>query len=1097
MGRLQIGLLGGFSVTLDNQPVTGFRSAKTRALLAYLAAQPDLDHSRAKLATLFWGDLPDTAASANLRNELSNLKKALGNHPALEISRSALRLHSAHATIDVHALRTGLTKLGALPAEVQAGRVDELAAAIGYYTGEFLAGFNLNDAIEFDDWQLITREQLHEQVMTALSTLQLRYAERGRWMELAGVARRQLAVVPWLESAHRNLMQALAAQGQVQTALEQYARCCAVLQEELGVEPSLATQEVAARLRTGRVSVSPPRHNLAQQLKSFIGRKEETAGLRKLVQTERLVTLLGLGGVGKSHLAQAVAQDALSDFPDGVWYVPLANIEAGDAAPERVALAIGAAIGFQHTDVQAPLAELTAHLADKRALLVLDNWEHILSAAETVLDPLLHNTPVHILATSRVRLMIEGEVPIPLTGLQPREAVVLFLDRAHRIAPSFPTQETAADMEQDIMRIYTLVAGLPLGIELAASWVEHFSVAEIGRSLAEIEIAPQQADRVINRHHSLSGVFEYSWRLLTPIQQQILARLSIFRAGFDRMAATVVAESGLSELSALIGHSLVQRVAAGRYNLHPLIQEFAAKKLDPQQTVALYRKHSHYYLERLADVQRNQPTEPLQIDFENIRNAWQQAVQAGDALIIQRSMAHFGEFMAQFGLMADGEALFQRAVARFENASSDQEGAAEKNELVADLLDQQVAFTQSIHGYEVLIPLRQRLLASTANPALQTKAHINLANHYAEAGQWEKVDIHFDQAESLAQATQDPRLYISTVEGRIHTNALHHRGDFVQSIARLQEMLALLDSIPPPPALAGEQGGENSKRSSTETTDLRSQLLQSLAVVCLRYGDYALAIHYYRQNLDWITGISHQQRQAGALLNLALAEDFAGLYAASIVHSQEALALAKEIGAVHYIGLIKENLCLTLRHSGRLDESLSYGLESIEVMQRLKMVRLEGQARNRVGYTLLDMKRWADAYAAYGEALVVWKTLPYPNRYEAMAGRGVAALHLGKKAEALALVEEALVFVESQEMYGIVEPVLLLLNCATVLSDAGQTVRAQQALAQASAWVQMIADRISDDAVRDVFLHQRPDNLRLRDLLGVNKGSLRVSGVDA
>ncbi|MBX3000199.1 MAG: hypothetical protein KF893_16875 [Caldilineaceae bacterium] len=1079
MEKLHIKLLGGFSVTLDDHPVTGFRSAKTRALLAYVATQPDQGHPRARLATIFWGDLPESAASTNLRNELSNLKKILNNHPALEISRKAICLHSRDAVSDIHALRTGLARFGALPAESQAGRADELAATIEHYTGEFLAGFNLNDAIEFDDWQLIIREQIHEQVMAALSTLQHRYAEQACWPELARTARRQLALVPWLEAAHRNLIQALAAQGRTQDALDQYARCFAILQEELGVEPALTTQELAERLRSGRTAASPQRHNLAQQLKSFIGRKEEMAGLRDLVQRERLATLLGIGGVGKSHLAQAVAQNALPDFADGVWFVPLANIEATNAAPDRVALAIGAAMGFQCTNLQTPLAELVAHLADKQALLVLDNWEHILPVAETVIYPLLHNTPVHILATSRVRLMIEGEVAVPLEGLPPTGATALFLDRARRIVPGFPVQGNGADIEQEIGKICTQVAGLPLGIELAASWVEHFSVAEIGRSLAEMQIAPQQADRIIHRHHSLGAVFAYSWRLLSPAQQRILARLSIFRGGFDRLAAAAVADANLGELSALIGHSLVQRVAAGRYNLHPLIQEFTAQKLPPREKPTIERRHSHHYLKSLIEARQGQPTEPLQIDFENIRNAWLQAVQAEDAPIIQQSMAHFGAYMAQYGLMADGEALFQQAVARFADEGGGQEGDAEKNEVAANLLEQQIAFTQSIHGYAVLIPLQQRLLALTANPALQTKAHMNLANLYAEAGQWKEADAHFDQAESLAQAAPDPRLYISTAEGRIHTNNLHFRGDFAQSLAKLQELLALLDSLPPPTGTAGEKATKIGEKSGGETIDLRSRLLQSLGIAGLRYGDYALAIHYFQQNLDWITDGAHQQRRAGALLNLGLAEDVAGLYRKAIAHNQEALALAEEIGAIYYIGLLKTNRCLALRHSGRVEESLSYGFEGIEILQRLKMARLEGQARNRVGYTLLDLGRWADAYDAYGEALAVWNALPYPSRYEAMVGRGVAALHLGQQAEALALVEEALAFVENQGMHGIVEPVLLLLNCEAVLSAAGLAERAQAALALADAWVQRIAARISDDGVRYVFLHQRPDIQRL------------------
>ncbi len=129
MATLSIRLLGGFAVTLDQRPVTDFRSAKTRALLAYLAAQPDLDHPRTRLATLFWGDLADTAASTNLRIELSNLKKVLDAHPALEISRNALRLHSAHA------VQRGLADFAALPVEVQAQRLQELMALLKRYTG--------------------------------------------------------------------------------------------------------------------------------------------------------------------------------------------------------------------------------------------------------------------------------------------------------------------------------------------------------------------------------------------------------------------------------------------------------------------------------------------------------------------------------------------------------------------------------------------------------------------------------------------------------------------------------------------------------------------------------------------------------------------------------------------------------------------------------------------------------------------------------------------------------------------------------------------------------------------------------------------------
>ena len=1061
MTRLQIKLLGGFSVHVAEQPVTKFRSAKARALLAYLAAQPDQDLARTTLATLLWGELPDAAAATNLRIELSNLNKLLGSHPALEITRTTARLHSELATIDVARFRQGVASFLALPVEAQATNLPLLAAAIDPYRGQFLTGFSLADALEFDEWQLLTQEHLHEQMMQALTLLQQRYAEQASWVELAAAAQRQLALVPWQESAHRYLIQALAAQGQTQAALAQYAKCRDVLQTELGVEPALATQEIAQRLRDGRPATQTARHNLAQQLKSIVGRQAEIDQLHELVQNERLVTLLGIGGVGKSRLAQAVAHQALPDFADGVWFVPLATIEATDAAPDRIALAIAAAIGFPITDMQQPLAELVAHLAQQRMLLVLDNWEHLLAAAEAFFEPLLNQTTVHVLATSRIRLMVEGESIFPLAGLVREAAFALFVERARRLVPTFGAG--AAENAPHILRICELVGGLPLGIELAASWVEHFSAAEIAQSLAELQIAPTQADGLVRRHQDLSTVFEYSWRLLSQSQQQILARLASFRGGFDRSAAAAVAESHLNELSTLIAHSLVQRVAAGRYDLHPLVQEFAARKLATDEAAAVFAKHSHHYLATLVNTARPAYASQLLVDYENIRSAWQRAIQLADATLLQQAAPSFGDFISQLGLVAEGEQLFSQAVARFDEAGS--AGVPERQELLAHLLDQQARFARALHGRGAASALLQRLLPLTTDAKLLTQAHLELANHLAESGEWAQSDHHFDQAETLAQQSADLGTYISMVEERIHIHAIHFRGDFAQGIARLEEMLLLLDTSTTP---------------IPDAETIRFRLLQSLPLLAIRYRDYALAIRYARQALAYADDLGHRQRKCFILLDLALAEQFAGLYAEALAHNLAALAIAEEMGDVDEIGLLKANLCLTLRQQGDLAAALAYGLDAVKILHTLGSFRIEGQARNRVGHTLLALERWEAAYAAYGEALALWERLQHPNRYEAVAGRAVAALRLSQADEALALVEEVLDFAASTGLTGIVEPVLLLLNCEAVLAADGQTDRARQILRQAVDWVETVAHRISDDRVRMSFLHNRPDNQRLQ-----------------
>jgi tetratricopeptide (TPR) repeat protein len=320
----------------------------------------------------------------------------------------------------------------------------------------------------------------------------------------------------------------------------------------------------------------------------------------------------------------------------------------------------------------------------------------------------------------------------------------------------------------------------------------------------------------------------------------------------------------------------------------------------------------------------------------------------------------------------------------------------------------------------------------------------------------------------VAEEAGDLALYIESVESRVHIHAIHFRGDFAKGIARLQELLTLLD---------------RAKIEATPLADelrLRFYIVGSLILVAIRYGDYALALHYSQIGIALADAVGQRHRRMHFLLNLALAEQFAGDYAAATAHNLEALACAEEIGDVDEMALLKANLCLTLRQSGALTEALAYGLDAIEMLVSLGNKRIEGQARNRVGHTLAALARWADAYAAYGEALAVWAAMQHPNRYEAVAGRAVAALQLGKHAEALALVEEALDFVTSNGLIGIVEPVRLYLNCEAVLTAVGLSERAHHALLQADDWVQTMAGRISAERVRATFLTNRPDNQLLK-----------------
>lgn len=1064
--KLSVRLLGGFSVELDGKPIAKFRSAKARALLAYLSTQPDIDHPRGKLATLLWGELPDDAAKTNLRIELSGLLTSLQQHNALLVSRTAIRWqsHSAAANVDVDAttLQLAVKHFLSQPTEAQRNDLKRVQAALDQYAGEFLAGFEVNDAPEFEEWRVLLQEQLHQSVINALSVLQQHYAELGEWVAQANAARRQLVLVPWLESAHRSLIQALAAQGLQQLALEQFEACRNVLRDELGVEPSLATQEILQRLQAKTTEVTHSRHNLPKQQRSLVGRRQELERICQLIPHERLITLLGIGGVGKSRLSQAAAQQALPNFADGVWFVPLAGIEYSDDAPDRIALAIAATIGFAITNAASPLQELAAYLANKSILLVLDNWEHLILAAEPVLEALLANEGVHVLATSRARLRSTSEMVIAIDGLPIDAACALFVERARQVVPTFTDEVASTSPSADLVKLCSAVSGLPLAIELLASWVEHFTIAELHRAITNIDISvePSQRTEMLDRHHSLNKVFEHSWRLISPREQHTLANLSVFRGGFDRSAAVEIAEGQLADLTALIGHSLVQRLAAGRYDLHQLLREFAAQKLalDPHRMNAVQDRHSRFYLATLsADFAAGRMPE-RQIEAANLRAAWQHAVAVTDAEIIAQAMVAYQSFIEHFGHLPEGEALFAAAV----NAFSAQ---PQQRELVARLLLEQSHFVRQYSGLSAAAVLRLRILELTQDPALLANTHRGLANGFAELGDWAKADFHFDQAQEAARAVPDPTLRIALQSVRIYINALHFRGDFAAYIRQIETLMTETKTV-----------------FNIDVEPINRDLTTTMAMVASRYGNYALAIDCQRQYIQSAQARGHRLDHAWGLLNLALSEQFAGMYAPSIAHNQEALAMAESSGDMDDVGLLNANLCLVLRQAGRLEEARLYGEKAIGILSALKTRRIEGQARNRLGHTFIAMQRWPEAYAAYGEALQVWATMQHPNRFEALAGRAVAAMHVGQRQEAAQLVEEVLAYATNRDLPGIVEPARLLLHCAATLTELGQPAQARQVLLQAQAWIETIAARITDEDIRTSFL-QRPDNRLVQSLL--------------
>ncbi len=362
-----------------------------------------------------------------------------------------------------------------------------------------------------------------------------------------------------------------------------------------------------------------PKSSLPAPLTPLIGREHEAAMIvQQLRDTAcRLLTLTGQGGVGKSRLALEAAHKIRDAYPHGVFFVPL----AGTVSSEFILPAIAEATGFTFTGAGNLQTQLFHFLGDKCLLLVLDNLEQLLKGIEILSDLLQQCPQVKILATSRepLNLRIEWAVavqglPIPsdlrLENLESNSAVALFVQRARQGKFDFVLREE--DLP-DVERICQLVEGLPLGLEIAASWVRTLSCREIAREIENsLDFLTTSARDVPQRHHSLRAVFDYSWTLLTAEEQQALMKLSVFKGSFTREAARQVAAASLPLLTALVDKSLVGHAAGQRYELHELIRQYAHEQLvHSGQLEATRDRHLRYFLtyaeEFTLEAARQQP----------------------------------------------------------------------------------------------------------------------------------------------------------------------------------------------------------------------------------------------------------------------------------------------------------------------------------------------------------------------------------------------------------------------------------------------------------------------------------------------------------
>jgi predicted ATPase/DNA-binding SARP family transcriptional activator len=728
MPVLTLQLFGSPQIIYDQEWID-MRSVKACALLFYLAVT-QRSHSRLALAGLLWPDKNDAEARTNLRQAIYHLHLVIPD--CLFATRDSVKLNPQFV-VAVDVLRFEEQVLFGLKSD----RADNaLRTAVALYQGDFLSGLFVDDASPYEEWMLDARERLNKLAFEAFRRLtDMAIVQQDRFEGLR-YAQQLVALDPLNEDSHYQTMQLLVMNGQTQAALAQYEECKRLLTEQLGVQPSEKLKLLARDIRRGvgqipavvraqiekpnpRMAVSSasggnervPPHNLNTPLSSFVGRQRELAALQQILATpsQRLVTLVGTGGVGKTRLANHLGNLLLPDFEDGVWFVDLLAI--GDEA--MVEQTVLSALGINEKGQRTPAESLVFHLATKQILLLFDNCEHVIETTARLIDLLLQAAPrLKIVATSREPLNIPGEhcfsvSPLGLPKTQAAhsvqeilasESVQLFVQRASFNAGGAESALALNDVNaRSVAHVCRMLDGIPLAIELVAARTRTLSVTQIAHQLEQVpgatfHLTNRGGRNAHARHQTLHSSIEWSYRLLTPGERKLFDQLAVFAGSWSLAAAREIcgsADNGpadkvsessvLDGLTSLVDKSLIIAEPNGdemRYRFLETIQRFALDKLTQSGEESQIRdRHLRYFvrfMERWELPPAGMPRALWQSiilpDLDNIRGALSWSWQSGAARSGLRLAEVTGEFWFSQGFHSESIHWIQSLLAMPEAA---------------------------------------------------------------------------------------------------------------------------------------------------------------------------------------------------------------------------------------------------------------------------------------------------------------------------------------------------------------------------------------------------------------------------------------------
>ena len=1069
---------------LGTTPLSGFRSAKNQALLAYLALEQRL-HPRLTLADLLWPAIAEETARGNLRQALFQLRSVLRTTEQkdlpefLTVTAQTVQFDTTTPhTIDAITF-TALYDACTHHAHDDQARcsacMERYTQIATLYRGEFLQGLYLNDSSGLEEWIGWRRQQFEVQAWHAIDTLARWYEREGDYGAAQRYAQRMIAIDPLREEAHALLISALASAGQQAEALAQYQRLRRRLQKELAVEPSRELQQLNQEIKQGlfhaTVAVAqthtaptsatanrapalaqrslPPvtpdtkstatiSHNLPASPNHFIGRQEEQHALQHLLVDPacRLVTLTGPGGIGKTRLALEVARQLLDfrfgvfdaeapnnpkskiqnpKFPDGLWLVGLAAVQTGEA----LTLALLRTLGLTRQEKVEPQQQVLDYLQSRRLLLVLDNFEQLVEESPLVAQWLERAPHLKVLVTSRQRLRLQAEHVIVLEGLPTPAAsattdladaltypsVQLFVERARQVWQRFTGDSSTLPA---VVTLCQLMEGLPLGLELAAGWVDEIACAELVTAIQQNYAALTAALRdVPARQRTLQAVFESSWSLLAAPEQAALARLALIVGDFSTAAAVAVAETEMPTLTALIHKSLVRTVAEERYQLHGLVRQFAGEKLAADVGLPQARRSFYHYYLAVVAAQRDALTgaDPLGAAshlgalLPNIQQAWQWAATDQQFALLAGALSTVAEFYELHGLYREATQLLQTTLAALPHKpviDADLAAKTSDAEFYADLHHYMMRFYNLLGEARTTVQLGEMALAAAKQSArrdLLPILYVRLgAAHYQLGDPQQAIELY----EAAVALTTSAALE-GVAAQRLWANCRFDLGDLLiyqqdaRGVTLLQEALQIYRQI-------GDRRNEawvlNSLGAAayivrdyaavrahlTEARALcvalgdryrEARVLNNLANIYAALNDYPASDEALSAALQVAEASGNRPSMITALVNLGINQSEQGNPTTARTYYERALAFAQSSGLARIQGVILNNLGDLLRQAGDLATAEGYLHQSLALARQYNERHYETVRLKNLGVIHCAQGRDREAHQFFDEALAV------------------------------------------------------------------------------------------------------------------------------